>query len=200
MTVVNQVRTVWTGLAGTPYYSNLFFRDTTDPQQAASAVALLWDGARTSFSAALTARVQPEVISLTAESGVTVSATVINPGAPIPGSQTGEPLPGMVQGLIRLQTGQYVDGKRVSGRIFLPGATEQDSFNGSPIAAYLTVWEDALGAYLNSLASQDGPPVVWSRPRAATQTKPFRPGALFSVSGANVETEFATLRSRSARG
>ena len=74
-----------------------------------------------------------------------------------------DPLPYQTQALVRLDTGVYIGGRRLKGRIFIPGASEDRNTAGAPIAAYLT--------QLNSFATALGTTVVtpmnqrvWHRP------------------------------------
>jgi hypothetical protein len=65
----------------------------------------------------------------TAGSGPDISAT---------GSAHGDPIPYSSQGLGQIHTGVYVNGRELRGRIFLPGATEDDSVDGKPATGYVS--------------------------------------------------------------
>lgn len=204
--MVYQVRTVWTAFSGGPYYTNTFFSSDSDVNAITASWRTLLDSSRTAFTSAISAQVQNEVIELNDATGEATAAFVVSGGAPIPGSQTGDPLPTQTQGLIRWTTGAFRDGKRVSGRFYLPGPTTQDSLGGVPVAAYLATWGAALATYLDDVTPGVIEPAVWSRPRAARPAVgdkpavPARPGASFPVNTASVETQWATLRTRSLRG
>lgn len=108
------------------------------------------------------------------------------------GSGTGEQLPSANQALVRLSTAGVRNGKRVRGRIFLPGSTELASDSlGHPAGA----WLSGVATAMTSLTTGSTPSaVVWARPKGphgAIQT-----GQVYSIQAGSMAPFFAVLRSR----
>lgn len=146
-----RVRTVFRGVAGTPWYSNLFF-DDQDPggaQGAIDAVAAFWGALAPVIAGAITWRVEPEVFAISPGTGE-IENVFTETAATGAGNASGEALPYANQGLIRTDTGAYVGGRRLRGRIFIPGPTETFSQNGVPSASYLELLNDAPDVLIGS--------------------------------------------------
>jgi hypothetical protein len=77
------------------------------------------------------------------------------------GSDATQPLPFFTQGLLRLKTGVYVNGRRVQGHIFIPGPSENVS-DQAPISTYISAW-NASAATLKTSAAAFGAWEVYSR-------------------------------------
>lgn len=131
-----------------------------DAQLAVNAVGVLWavvDGFQatpTTWATNADVEVVDEVTGNTTDIVTTTPVT----GA---GDETGENLPVFVQGLIRLTTSDFVSGRRVRGRLFVPNMVE--AFNttlGLPLGTMTGPITTALGVWLAAV----GPaPEVWSR-------------------------------------
>jgi hypothetical protein len=66
------------------------------------------------------------------------------------GSESGDQLPPMAQGLVRLQTGVFRNGRQIVGHLNIPAPGETDStVQGAPNATYLTAVQGAA----NTLAA-----------------------------------------------
>lgn len=181
-----RVRTVITGLSGAPYLSTIFFYDSTTSQTTANAAATkvvnFWTAGAARMVNTTAWAVQSSVDELDTAGNLTAfwTASTATNGA---GSGTGSLAPTAVQGLLRIETGQVQSGRRVRGRIFLPGVNNSDQTNGSPSATYRSSWNTAA----NSLLAAGAPRlVVWSRAHAV---------AIDAVS-ASTQGYFAVLRSR----
>lgn len=74
-----------------------------------------------------------------------------------------EPLPFQTQGLIRFDTGTYVAGRRLKGRMFVPGASEDRNVSGFPLTAYVTQMQTAANA-LGTTIVDPMAQRVWHRP------------------------------------
>lgn len=80
-------------------------------------------------------------------------------------SGTGESLPLFTQGLIRFGTGSFINGRRLQGRMFVPGFREIDSTGNppAPVAGLVTAMNTAaalLGTTIVTPMSQR----IWHRP------------------------------------
>ena len=99
------------------------------------------------------------------------------------GQASGDPLPYATQGLMRLFTPSFINGRQIRGRAFIPGAVEAASTGAVPIAGYLTAVNSAGGALLGGAAPQLA---VWSRTHAAAS----------AVASVSTWSQWAVLRSR----
>lgn len=190
-----RVRTVATGVAGSPFYTNLYFAGATESAavEATQRVTAFWTALRNTTIATLSMRVEPEVAVINPLDGET-SAYVIGGGATITGNSVQPALPYFTQGLIRLTTAGVVGGRRVQGRIFIPGLYQgaQDA-DGTPSAGFLAGLSAGAGALTAAGPSQL---VVWSRPVARINPPLVRAGTQHNVIGATARDKFAVLRSR----
>lgn len=196
-----RVQTVWTGVAGAPYYSNLY---TLGPLTTSNGATL--HSAWNTFLAALApllvtpmiATIDPELLEFDETNGnVTgagsTTASVIN------FASGDHALPRHTQGLIQWTTAGLVHNRRVKGRTFIPGVTEnQNGADGRPLPAFDTPVETALATFLSTMS---GRLRVWSRPFVQTdpekeEKNPTRPGSAHAVTTGNVAPYWAVLRSR----
>lgn len=105
---------------------------------------------------------------------------------------SGDPLPAQTQGLARFNTSNFLRGRNVRGRMFLPGPLEGSSgTNGKPNAGYLTAWNTALGLLGTTIVTPISQ-VVWSRPTAPGASD----GISSAVSSRTMSTEWAVQRGR----
>lgn len=161
MSIVKRVRTVFTGVAGTPWYSNLYFLGSVDNQSAVDRVATFWNGMLLMIDNDVVVTTEGEVTSITVETGVVAGLDSVDPVVQS-GQNPVDPLPYSNQLLLALHTGEYVAGREVRGRCFVPGLCEDNttggSFNGAAVAMANTAAENLRSA---GLANNDW--VVYSR-------------------------------------
>lgn len=179
------VKTVWSGVAGSPYYTTLNFAGTPDLAEAAvvhDRVADMWAEFDTWIHSGNVWTVQPEVNFLDVATGE-VTETFIVPEVSGNGADAADQLPRATQGLITWLTGTFVGGRQIKGRTFLPGPCEtSNDAAGRPLAAY----KDNVAVIGTRLVVQPNPLVVYSPTHL---TAP-------AVSGYTVGAEWAVLRSR----
>lgn len=196
-----RIRTLVTGVAGSPWYVNTYFNgDTvTEAQDASAKMAVFWDSVKLKMLSGLTIQVSPEVVSVEPATGemldfFTVARTPINAAA------SGLPLPFSNQALVRITTDAVRAGRRVQGRILLPGfVVGEQSGDGTPTAGSVST-TTTLAQALVDPASTSGLG-VWSRPVFGNVIDPLppvivRPGAFFSATSAVMQDKWAVLRSR----
>lgn len=181
-----RVRTVFGGVQGTPWYSNLYFRGTedTDAIEAHAAVDDFWTALATVICTPVTWTIEGEVAVLDTVTGQPVATHQVPPetGA---GSASGVArVPTALQILVRLGTGVFLNGRRVRGRIFIPGSGEGNWENGLLTPSTVTAVNSAVGLLLNNTPTNEF--VVWSR----------RNGQMHNVISREVWTSGAVLRSR----
>lgn len=196
---IARVRTIFTGVAGTPWYSNLYFFDNGGTEigpDAVTWVTAFWTSLSAVMQDSVIWTIEPEVARLDESTGQLTGVTA-TPGATGGGTQQVAALPWQTQGLIREFTGAFVNGRRVRGRTFIPGPTESSSDVGVPIGTYITALQNAADALIASSVSTW---CVWARPfdgdPAAVPPKPARTGTAHIIVSANVWDKWAVQRSR----
>lgn len=180
-----RVRTVFTGVAGSPYYSNLYFANASAEAQedAAERVRLMWAELTNELSTPLQAQVESTIVTMDPATGDISSSLEVAPLAPVQYTNANERLPLFTQLLVTFKTGQFANGRELRGRMFIPGWTTADnSAIGRPEsgtrANVLTV--------VNAFIAGDPALQVWSR----------KNGTIAPVTGISVGTEWSVLRSR----
>jgi hypothetical protein len=190
-----RVRTVFTGVAGTPWYSNLYWADDGAESGAegyVEAVGAFWVALQGAISDNVSWIVQSEVAIIDEATGnLTGIETVPSTGST--GTASDEELPFQTQALVRLNTGEFVHNRRVRGRIFIPAMGESNNVGGLPSSG-LRASLDAAAETLRT--SNGGVMCVWSRPFAGKEGNPARTGTKHFVTSAEVSTQWAVLRSR----
>lgn len=133
-----RVRTVLTGVAGSPWYSNLHFDDQASggAQGAIDAVADFWEAMEPFMSVDVDWRVEAEVMAVSPGTG-NVENVFTETAAQGSGLNDVDILPTASQALLRFRTGAYVGGREIRGRMFVPGFTEAVSEGGNPTSGFL---------------------------------------------------------------
>lgn len=132
MATFYRVRTIFSGVQGAPWLSTLYFGSGAGTaQQAANAVGLFWGDVDSRMATTVVWATEAEVVTINEVDGKPVSSTATTPvtGA---GAGAAAQLPIVTQGLLRLRTGAFPNGREVKGRIFIPGLTENDNDLGVP--------------------------------------------------------------------
>lgn len=193
-----RIRTVFAGVPGTPWYSNMYFQNDGGTSIATSAttwVTAFWTAISPSMAPGITWTTDPEVPTFNQLDGKITKTDAVTPGT---GTASGadQALPYSNQALIRLLTNQFVNGRRVRGRIFVPGMREVDNTSGLPSPALRTVLGNAATALITS---GTGTLAVWARPFNPDPPDPLKParlGSQHAVQTAQVWTQWSVLRSR----
>lgn len=179
-----RVRTVFTGVAGTPWYSNLYFAEEGGTAaQARNAVETIWLNLMAITRDDVVYNIETDVSVIDEVTGDTIrvdNGGAVKTGA---GSSTEDPLPPMTQALVRLRTGAYVGGREVRGRVFVPGLTEVASDLGVPTVA---ARNELQTRFSNVIALPDSIWVVWAKSR----------GVYAVVNATSVWNQWSVLRSR----
>lgn len=185
MSGIREFRVRWDGVAGAPYWST--FRQTAVGTLSAQAfgnevLAFLGDVAG-NMTNAIAATLLNDVPVIESTTGQLIGAETID-GDEVIGSQTGEALPRTTQGLVQWFTGQVIAGRRLRGRMFLPGFTEtQNAPGGVPASALVVGMNTAITDFITAVSPDF---VIYSRTHFS--------GA--SVTSGTLWTEWASLRSR----
>lgn len=184
---VYQVRVGFTGITGTPYLNTLYFDAAGGTaQQAVDAAATFWGAVDAQLHQDLSWATESEVQVLNEATGALTDAqsTTVTSGG---GALTGDVLPTANQALIAWRTATIVNGKRLQGRVFIPGVPEVNAVAGILASVPFTAFANAADALIADISSTL---VVWHRPVLGTG------GSIGPVTAALVRQPFAVLRSR----
>jgi hypothetical protein len=195
--VIVRIRTVFAGVPGTPWYSNLYFADdggVSVAQVAHDAVQAFWVGRVGLQRAPITGTVLGEVPRIQESTGDIVSVSTVTPTTFAATGATDQ-LPYMTQALVRLFTAAFIGGRRVRGRLFFPGALEAQNIGGLVESGMRTNLDSGIDVMIAS-----APLCVWARPfagdPAATPPKPARLGSYHLVTDGETAAQWSVLRSR----
>jgi hypothetical protein len=186
MTVIQRIRTVFTGVAGTPWYSNLYVTATeADAQAEVNIIDGFWEDIKAQMKSTVNWTVEGTVANIDDATGQIVGFSS-NDSQTGSGADVGDALPYATQGLIRLRTGVFMGGREVRGRFNVPAPTENQSSDAKPNSGYLTDLQTAINDRLLGATGLNGALVVYS-PTNATSVP---------VSEGSVAPFWAVLRSR----
>lgn len=193
-----RVETIFTGPAGSPWLSVMYFSgtDQAGADQAVADVGAFWGAVDAGMSSAVSWSTNPDVQVLDAATGALTDAFSTTPQAGS-GASAGDMLPTAAQALLRWRTSGIVNGRIVRGRTNVPGVTEAFAAAGRPIAAYITTLNTAAAALLAGASIFQ----VWSRPHVqdfddSPTSPPTRAGSAHVVTSGSAWSEFAVQRSR----
>lgn len=180
-----RARTVWSGVAGAPYYSNHYFAvsaTVVDAQACIDATHDFWDDMKGAIDNACLWDVQAEVAIIDPVSGniTGIQTAVGKAGA---GTSATAAASQLCQGLVKWSTGVFFGGRELVGHTFIPGLpNDQLSPDGSLGSGYTSALTAAGTTFVNA------PPElgVWSR----------KNGAFATATAASGVGMVASLRSR----
>lgn len=190
-----RVQSVWTGVAGSPYYTNLYALgplSTNNGNDLADAWHALVAAFAGSFRDDLTMRISDELLEFSEQTGAVTGAGSTTQ-TPITGTASTDPLPPANQGLIQWGTAGIVHNRRVRGRTFFPGMMEALSTEGVPTAAFISTLEGLVDAFLATMTDRL---MIWAQPFEGSEGNPARAGSAHVVTSASVAPYWAILRSR----
>jgi hypothetical protein len=149
-----------------------------------------------SLATGLVANIDPELLEFNETDGVVTSAGTTSQAAVNFGGG-GDALPHSQQALVQWATNGIVHNRRVRGRTFIPGVLEsENSATGTPTAGIDTPLQTAVDTLLSTMS---GRMRIWSRPLTLDPPDPNNPnrqGSAWPITGGNVASYWAILRSR----
>lgn len=149
-----------------------------------------WDAVKAVVDDSLTINFDPICIAVEATTGALVGAFAGTDPASVVGTSIDHPLPWQTQGLVRLGTSTIVSGRRLRGRLFVPGPGEDDNEStGIPASAYTTLLTTSFANMLVAGATLSEP-VIWHRPTAGAG------GTHGLITSVGASPDWAVLRSR----
>jgi hypothetical protein len=178
---MKRVRTIFSGVQGTPYFSNLYFGDSALSNACVTVVSTFFADMDGVISQNLSWTTQGTVVTIDPVTGdITDSEDVTGQNGV--GADTGELMPFATQALIRWHTGEYINGRELRGRCFIPGMTIVADDQGVLLPSTLLTIQNAADGLI--AAGQNM--LLWSKTHGQTR----------AVTSADVWEQFAVLRSR----
>ena len=180
-----RVRTVFSGVPGTPWYSNIYFDDDgVNGQIGIDAVQTFWEALAGSMSPSVDWQVEGQVVVLDSVTGQP-TGVFSGTGDTGSGTGTGDMLPSANQVLVTLNTGVWQAGRQIRGRLFCPGWTESANDGEGQVYSGLVT---AVLAAVTAMSEDPGnlTQLVWSRTG----------NVVYPVSSWSVSNKFALLKSR----
>lgn len=151
-----RVTLTWSGTPGSPYYTVLHFdgNDATAAGNVRSGMAAAWAPILPRMTDDLVMDWDGTVFVVDETTGQITNAFT-GSAVTFDGSSTGEPAPWAVQGLITHKSAAYVAGRRLTGKIFVPGLDEDSWNNGSMNPTTALLLED-VGTNLRDIGAGNG--------------------------------------------
>ena len=181
-----RVRTVFTGMLGSPYLSTMYFHDNlpigVTRQQVVTAVGTFWTAVDAQLSTSLQWSTEADVVTIDQVTGDITASGGTTPASGS-GGTTGAAVLTAVQALVRWTTGQYIGGRQVRGRTFVPGMHGGNAIGNAPTAALTNAINAAAAALI---ADPNVELLLWSR----------KNGVAHLVTGGSAWGTLAVLRSR----
>lgn len=196
-----RVQTVWTGVAGAPYYTNLYALGpgtTLNGQDLANAWHAFMTSLLSFLTSGLVATIDGEILEFNEADGVVTGAGTYS-APPVVFTGLGNDLPHSSQGLIQWTTNGLVHNRRVKGRTYIPGVlAAYSNADGIPLSSIDTPVEAAIDTFLSTMS---GRMRIWARPFTQKdpdkmESNPSRPGSAHAVTDGNMAPYWAILRSR----
>lgn len=183
MVILHRVKTEFTGLAGAPYLSQMYFNSSFGTAGDATTVAdAFWRACAAVQHENLLFNVLGDVDQVDSSTGqlVGVAQGTASSGQ---GTIVADVLPFATQALVRWRTGVFVGGREIRGKTFIPGLTELQAALGQLSGAAETALQGAADGVLGAPANF---PVIYSRKNLVSAP----------ISSTSVWNQFAVLRSR----
>jgi hypothetical protein len=163
---------------------------TADATDALARFRTAWDAVAPYMSSSITVDFDPICIAVEATTGVLTGAFAGTDPTSVPGEAAGQPLPYQTQGLVRLATSSVIGGRRLRGRLFIPGPVEADNeATGLPSTTYTGALTTGFATLFDAGAT-GSEPVIWHRPTAGAG------GNSALVTGISAAPTWSVLRSR----
>lgn len=163
---------------------------TADATDCLARFRAAWNAIIAHLDDAIAIDFDPICIAVEDTTGVLTGAFPGTDPATVGGTGAGDCLPRQTQGLLQLGTSSVIGGRRVRGRLFIPGPLEADNGpNGAPVAGYISDVTAAFAA-LNTAGATTSMPRVWHRPVNGAG------GQAVAITSYACSTKWAALRSR----
>lgn len=177
-------RVQFTGSTGGAGVSTCYFAQagSTTAQDASDAHGDFFSRIKGRISSEIRMTIDPEVLLINTTSGSPIDAFAVT-NRTFLGEDGGDPLPWQTQALVKFQTGVFLAGRRLVGRLFVPGICEGSNTNGVPNSGFLS---DLVSSA--DLLALDVSNPLWVYSPTHHQAR--------VASGVTLPTRWASLRSR----
>lgn len=184
---MRRIRTVWSGVAGTPWYSNHYFAFSPGTVQLTlDAVEDFWIAVNGAICNEVFWQIESDVAVVDEATG-DITSIETGTGGGGQGANTNDPLPWATQGLINWLTGQFSNGRQVRGKTYVPGLCEDGNTTGGVMSSGLqTTIQGAADGLIADADSGGFNLQVYTRVNTGD----------VEVASASVPTKWAVLRSR----
>lgn len=163
---------------------------TADATDCLARFRSFWELIKSHLTTGLSIDYDPICIAVNDATGVLTGAFAGTDPTTTVGTFAGERLPLQTQGLLRLQTSTVVNGRRLRGRLFIPGVCETDNdATGNPTAGFVTDLNTA-GAALLAAGATASDAVIWHRPTNGAG------GSSADITGISAASSWSVLKSR----
>lgn len=179
-----RIRTIFSGVQGSPWVSTMFFggtEDQTAANNANAAVGVFWNAVDTLMDTSVVWTTSSEVARIGLD-GAQTGLFAVTPVAS-QGQSVADALPWATQAVIKWRTGSFLGGRELRGRTFVPGLTEATASEGSPSVGTVNTINAAAAALIADANSEF---LVWSRRYAASS----------QASSGSTWTQWGVMRSR----
>lgn len=149
-----------------------------------------WDSVKANIHTSVSINFDPICIAVEATTGVLTGAFAGTDPSTVAGTGATDALPLQTQALIRLRTNTVINGRRVRGRLFVPGQLEANNSGAGVLSSSLIT---ALAGGFASILAAGGTasaPCIWHRP------SPLQVGASPAVASVECAPTWSVLRSR----
>lgn len=183
---LRRVRSVATGVAGTPWYSNMYFTWVTGTAQAhVDLVRDFWTNCAASLDNSVTWTIEGDCAVVDDATNTIVGIDSVT-SRTVTGSSSTSALPPATQALLNTLTGTFIGGRQLRGKVFVPGwVTSVSDGLGAPNASLRTLLV-TQGGVLISGSSSPGPWRVLSK----------QYGTSAVINAVSSPSKFAVMRSR----
>lgn len=163
---------------------------TADATDCLARFRTFWDAIKAHIAGSIVITFDPVCVAIEATTGVLQGAFTGTTPLSVSGTNATDPLPRQTQGLIRWGTNSVIGGRRLRGRLFLPGPCEGDNTSGAvPLGTYVSDVNAATAPLLVAGATTSIA-TVWHRPSGAGA------GASSLITSASCSPTWSVLRSR----
>lgn len=162
-TLIRRVEVIWSGLPGAPFYSQFFFSHQAGAATATAAnVRTFLNALSTNLCTPMTAQIQPEQAIIDVVTAQPVNVEIATNQAVVNYTGTGDPLPWSTQVLLQLKTATFNSGRRLRGRIYIPGILESMCTAGELAPASQTTFNTPAQTLITQ-SNATGDWAVWSK-------------------------------------
>jgi hypothetical protein len=163
---------------------------TADATDCLARFRTLWEGVKAIMSTTVTIDYDPICIAVEATTGALTGAFAGTDPLSSTGADSGDALPRQTQALLRLATSSVVGGRRLRGRLFIPGMVETSNTSTGQVVGTTVSTLTTAGSTILAAGATASAPVIWHRPEAGAG------GVSALITGVSCATTWSVLRSR----